>query len=216
MSMKEFEPTPPPSEGINPIMRYFSDLHFKGDSFIDMRIAIERMAEESDIPLAGEEMDALVGQMLPLYSDFEMNSDVLYDTFTVLPLVVLAPYIDANKNIRDVKKWYDSVLAHIRARARKVHDDGCYDSVSFSFNNACQHSTLCPLIYTAKHLEADLFETEFDSDKYNHDRLITFEVVQLKEKLAVERGFRSQTQANGMLTEYREAFWDKFHNPEDL
>lgn len=213
MSTNEFEPTP--YKEISPVVRYFSDLHWKGDSFIDMRLSLERLIEVSGINMDGREIDSHVRRLLPNYDDTDSNPLEMKNAFTVLPLEVVAPYVDAMYNLRDLDKWYEQMLPYIKHLAEPQHDSECLSSTSFAFSNSCDYSSICPVVYTAKYLEADLFEREFSSHIYENDPIMAFEVAQRKEVLAVAHGFRTPAQANRMLEAYQDAFSERFSNHAD-
>jgi hypothetical protein len=212
MSTQEFESTP---DAITPPQRYFSDVIYKSNSYVDMLISLEKYMELSGVGMSQAEIAELVGDGLhALDYQSELSKKELRDIFTILPFLVIGPVVDEKKGIADVRKWYDDALAYLRVGMRKAHGDECLDSPHFAFSNQCEHGQHCPLISVAKYLEADLFDTDFSTPKYDHDTLTRYAIAVEKERAAMKHKLRGREQGEGMIAYFQKNYTTHLYGPQ--
>lgn len=208
MNSPEFQPEP--AEEISPLRRYFSDLHYKRGSYIDMKIAAEKYVLACGVTRDEDMASALVDVHLQEYvpGDGRRNREIR-DMLTTLPLFLVSDYADTRMNLRDARKWYKETLDYIAARQHKDHSFQCLEHPSFAFKAAlCEHSDNCPVITTAKVLDEHIFDTEdhMRTPFYTEDPLGVFEVTVMKQRLAAEYGYVHGTVAARRIEEYAQVF----------
>lgn len=213
MSTQEFEPTP---EAISPQQRYFSDVIYKADSYIDLLIALEKYTELSTGGGLGQAETAVLIQngLDALGYQPELSKKDLRDIFTILPFLVIGPIIDETRGISEAKQWYDGALSYLRVGMRKAHTNDCLDSPSFAFSNHCEHGKQCPLISVAKYLELDLFDTDFSTPKYDHDTLTRYGIAVEKERLAMKYSLRDKYQGERMISHFQKNYSTHLYGPQ--
>ena len=212
MSTQEFESTP---DAITPPQRYFSDVIYKSNSYVDMLISLEKYMELSGVGMSQIEISELIGDGLGVLEyQPELSKKELRDIFTILPFLVIGPIIDETKGITAARKWYDDALAYLRVGMRRVHTNDCLDSPSFAFSNECEHGAHCPLVSVAKYLESDLFDTDFTSPKYDHDTLARYTIAIEKERAAMKYNLRAKHQGEGMISYFQKNYSTHLYGPQ--
>jgi len=210
MSSEEFEPTPLPP-GPLPLGRFYSDMLYKTDSPADMIISAERFLVESGACPTDIVASFEVTYQIEVPGGPPLSLEELHDVCVTIPLRSAGLHMEEAFTFEEVQAWYKTVVASIRSRMRPVHTLGCLDSPTFAAHDGCEYGRECPVIYTAKYLEEDLFEANFDTPKYKNTPYDAQKLAIEKENIAVLYGFRTKAQGSVMIDFFRENFAASFH-----
>ncbi len=212
MATHEFEPTP---NELTPLTRFYGDLRYKGDSYIDLLIAAERLLEV-EVGYEGErDRDS---RYIPTAEQYEADPRIASEQFMLLPIKYIAPRFDNGSiEIADLKKWYEEMTGFIMDRTSKFHTQACLDHGTISSVASCPMSEECPLTYLSDYLQKGVRSRDFKQVEYVVEPERTYRVDILKMEVAKNCTPDLVNQINILILQYKVEFIDWFGAlPKDL
>jgi len=204
MANAEFEPTP--SE-ITPTHRYYSDLNYCSESYFDLTVAAEKLLVQSQVMTEDESTDWLYDDFIPTATAFERDPDLALEQFSLMPLRLLAPYVNESWSRSDLLDWYDESLGFIKLLNKDLHGKSCHPPREYMTSGlSCKQSPECPLLYSKAYLENEALSMDFDQPEYILDPINTSNVALLKVYLASKHGLTLKTEAEVISDRYMKGF----------
>ncbi len=199
MSTGEYERNGP--EGRNrTVDRFLLDLDDNRMTLLDLRGYTEDLLLNSDLGVSQQEADMLVNEAFRDIDIETISPDELKNRMMLVPFEVLSPLVDSQLPVTEAVLWYKTAIGRIHAMTEKKHDGTC---LTFNHGESCERSRWCPKIQVAKHLELmtmygyDEVYEEIRGPLYDN-----YELGVAKERLAIQYGYRTSTDAEKLIAEY--------------
>ena len=173
---------------MTPVRRYYSDLLYKPDSYVDLQISAERLLEQEGLSTSSQTYDALYGVVLPTPNEFNDDPEKGFNRFVTFPFDVIGSFVDATYLPSVLSRWYEDAAQHIRMVTDLSPTDTCYN-VSSEASQGCGHGFTCPRRFMAARLILPVKEVDFDTVEYLIDpyraRAVALEKFDVAKRLAM-------------------------------
>ena len=185
--MKDDFPEREPLGERSAVSRYYNAISMPQLSLSAVMFAVEDFYEGTSVVDDDDSLEMIRRNVKDLISTTR-TLELLRERLMVLPLLMVAPYVELSRSPEQVGAWYKDVVGHVLGNAKPIHDAACAQLMQpDKMPDECNSSRLCPVIKTANELVMPIYEPDFNDLPYRLDPRQAFLVA--KAKLGVAKAF---------------------------
>lgn len=206
---REREPTP--YDDMSPVRRFYNDVLILPSNPVDIMVTFEQLLASENLI---DDMDDIEGLRTLIVHMFETTSHkrVLKEQYMLMPLRLMAPYLDTINAIEDLEAWYDDAVSHLVSFTKNHHGDRCLDDANGYETDSCVKSKDCPVVVAARFLSEPMTDPDFNSIDYMIDPARSRDIATMKLNVAAKRNLVGQETAQTRKATYDVRYAIRFTN----
>lgn len=195
-------------DDMSPIRRYYCDVHSSYTKSVEIVMSFEDLLRSQGMIDDSTPLEPL---RKSLFSIAETSATPAHarERYILLPLEIVAPFIDQTMKLDDQKAWYKDTISHIKPWLAPDHTELCIEQ-SQTDSLECINGDACPLIIAYKHLVDDICQFDPDDTAYILDPKKAYGFARMKMEVATMYGLMSVKAAAFHLREYDKLFAQSF------
>jgi hypothetical protein len=172
-------PEQEPAFNMTALDRYYNDVCDEPHYLGEVIIAVESLFEAEQLLDDDTDRENLRRRITQLTETAEDDQHRI-ERYLMIPITMLAPYIEVTKPINEVRAWYKDAIEWTLLFAKPEHDEACLEEMEEVNPTACHNSLECPIVELAKNLVDPVFNPDFDDVSYLIDTQHAHNVAQAK------------------------------------
>lgn len=169
MAQQEFEPIP---SGLDPVVRYYNDLHYAGHQTAGLITAIDRLYVETT---GVSPTQTTLNELL-----VDTDSREVLEALLLLPFISLGGVLESTKPVDNIYETYKDASLWVYDLAKSYHNNACLDDPISSQDMTCSNSTTCPLRAMRYFLMDPVMSCDFTTVDFMVDPITAYMVAHTK------------------------------------
>lgn len=177
---------PAPYDDMSPVRRFYNDVLILSSNPVDVMVTFEQLLASENLI---DDADTIEGLRALIVHMFETTprKRILREQYMLMPLRLMAPYLDTVNPIEELEAWYDDAVNHLVSFSKNHHGDACLDDANGYETDSCVKSKECPVVIAARFLSDPVTDPNFDSIDYMVDPARSREIATMKLNVAAKR-----------------------------